>query len=138
MTYFKSLFINFLTVFFVNHVMPGVTIDYHTKLPDVGGELIFAIAVGFLNSLVFPVLRIVSNKPSYFKIGISTFVITFVSYAVVNLLFPAAAIRLHTFGAYLWCSLVVWFFAYITNHMELRRYFLKHAKKDEIEEEEDK
>jgi uncharacterized membrane protein YvlD (DUF360 family) len=135
MTYFKSLFINFLTVFFVNHVMPGITISYHSKLPHIGGELIFAFALGFFNSLVYPVLRVVSKKPSYFKIGISTFVITFGLFAVVN--FLPADIKLHTFGAYIWSSLVVWFFAYVTNHMELRRYRLRkmHVKEPTEDEE---
>lgn len=134
MTYFKSLFINFLTVFFVNHVMPHVTISYHTKLPHIGGELIFAICVGFLNSLVFPFLRMFSSTPSYFKIGIFTFIVSFGSYALVN--FIPADIKLHTIGAYIWSSLVVWFFAYLTNHMEFRRYVHKKRKEQEPKDEE--
>ena len=46
MTYLKSLFFNFLVVFFANHVLPGIEVVKPTKLPHIGGDLTFAIALG--------------------------------------------------------------------------------------------
>lgn len=139
MTYFKSLFINFLVVFFVNHVIPGVEIAYYTKLPHIGGELIFAFSLGFINSLIFPVLRLFQFSPSHFKIGLISFIVSFGAYSIVNLL--PVGIRVSTAGAYIWSSLVVWFASYLTNHLEFKKYLSdledKYEKKMK-EEEEDK
>lgn len=133
MTYFKSLFFNFLTVFFADHIIPGIQISYYTKLPHIEGDLIFAIAVGFLNSLIFPVLRLVTD-PSHFKIGLISFLISFGSYSIVNLL--PIGIHLHTAGAYVWCSVVVWIASYLTNHLEYRRYVREQEFKRMMEEKE--
>jgi len=120
MTYFKSLIINFLTVFFVNHVIPNVEISYYSKLPHIGGDLIFAFSVGFLNSLIYPAIVFLKIKPSHFKVGLSSFIISFASYSIVNIL--PVGIRITSPGAYIWTSLIVWFVSYLTNHLELKRY----------------
>jgi len=120
MTYFKSLFFNFLIVFFVNHILPGVEIDYYTKLPEIKGDLIFAFSVGLLNSLIYPALRAFHPKPSHFKIGLISFIISFGAYSIVNLL--PLGIHIKTAGAYIWGGLIVWFGGYLTNHLELRHY----------------
>lgn len=133
MTYFKSLFFNFLTVFFANHIIPGLHIDYYTKLPHIEGDIIFAFSVGFLNSLVYPIMRLLGSK-SHFRIGLVTFFISVGAYSIVNLL----PIGVHVVKAsgFVWCSLVVWFCAYLTNHLELRRYLREKELKDAIEEKE--
>ena len=120
MTYFKSLLFNFLAVFFVNHVIPGVEIGYYSKLPEVKGDFIFAFAVGFLASLVFPVLKVLPIKPSHFKIGLITFFISFGAYSIVNIL--PLDIRIVHRGAYIWSGLIVWFCSYLTNHLEYKAY----------------
>lgn len=120
MTYFKSLFFNFLIVFFVNHILPGIEIDYYTKLPQIQGDLIYAFSLGFINSLIYPILKIFVKNPSYFKIGLVSFIINFGAYSIVNLL--PLGIRVTTPGAYIWSGLVVWFGSYLTNHLELRHY----------------
>lgn len=120
MTYFKSLVINFLTVFFVNHVIPGVEIAYYSKLPHIGGDLIFSFSLGFLNSLIYPVIILLKIKPTHFKVGLSSFFITFGSYSIVNLL--PVDIKITSSGSYIWSSLIIWFVSYLTNHLELRKY----------------
>ncbi len=139
MTYFKSLLINCLVVFFVNHVIPGLEIAYYTKLPHVGGELIFAFGLGFLNSLIFPVLYFFQFSPSHFKIGLISGVVSFGAYSIVNLL--PVGIRITTGGAYIWSSLIVWFVSYLTNHLEYKRYLAKieakYDKKNKEDEDED-
>ncbi len=97
MTYLKSLFLNFLTVFFADHIIPGIQVSYYTKLPHIEGDIISAAAIGLLSSLIFPVLRLCTD-PSHFKIGLISFLISFGAYSVVNLL--PVGIHLHTAGAY--------------------------------------
>ncbi len=129
MTYFKSLFFNFLIVFFVNHILPGINIDYYTKLPEIKGDLIFAASLGFLNSLIYPILRVFHPKPTHFKIGLISFIISFGAYSIVNIL--PLGIHIATAGAYVWAGVVVWAGSYLTNHLELRH----HQRLKELEEE---
>jgi len=120
MTYFKSLLINFLAVFFVNHILPGIEIAYYSKLPDIGGDLIFAFGLGFANSLIFPVMRFLHLSPSHFKIGLVSFAVSFIGYSIVNLL--PLGIDVSTPGAYVWGGLLVWCVSYFTNHLEFKIY----------------
>ena len=112
MTYFKSLLFNFLAVFFADHVIPGVDIQYYTKLPNIEGDLIFSFGLGLLNSLIFPALRFFRIKLSHFKIGWISFAISFGGYSIVNLL--PVGIKIKTPGAYIWAGLVVWFCSYLS------------------------
>ncbi|NGX43883.1 MAG: hypothetical protein K1060chlam3_00039 [Candidatus Anoxychlamydiales bacterium] len=128
MTYFKSLIINFLTVFFVNHVIPNVEIDYYSKLPHIGGDLIFAFLVGFLNSLIYPVIVLFKIKSTHLKVGLSSFIISFAAYSIVNIL--PLGIKITAAGAYIWTSLIVWFVSYLTNHLEIKHY-MKEKEREE-------
>lgn len=128
MTFFKSLIINFLTVFFVNHVIPEVEIDYYSKLPHIGGDIIFAFSVGLLNSLIYPVIVLFKIKPTHFKVGLTSFFISFGAYSIVNIL--PVGVKITSAGGFIWTSLVVWFMAYLTNHLELRHY-IKEKEKEE-------
>lgn len=134
MTYFKSLFLNFLTVFFVDHIIPGVDIAYYTKLPHIGGEIIWAVCLGFLNSLIFPVLRFVHPKPSHFKIGLISFIISFGAYGVVNLI--PVGIKISRPEAFVYCGLIVWAVSYLTNHLEFRAYLYNKEQDLEKQQEE--
>ena len=120
MSYFKSLLFNFLAVFFVDHVIPGIEIAYYTKLPEIKGDLIFSFGVGLLNSLIFPCLRYLKLKPSHFKIGFISFVVSFFSYSIVNIL--PLGIKVTKAGAFIWAGLIVWFASYLTNHLEFKSY----------------
>lgn len=135
MTYFKSLVFNFLGVFFVNHVVPGIMMAEYTKLPHVKGEFIFSFGLGFLLSLVFPVLKWFKLNPTYFKIGLITLLISAIGYAIVNIL--PLGIKVQTIGAYVWCTVIVWFLGYMTNFFEFRQYLhCQHEK--QLHEEKDK
>lgn len=120
MSYFKCLLFNFLCVFFVNHVIPGIDIAYYSKLPEIKGDLIFSFSLGFLNSMIFPVLKWFKLRPSHFKIGLISFILSFFSYSIVNLL--PFGIKVTRAGAFVWASLIVWFGSYMTNHLEFKRY----------------
>ena len=110
--------------------MPGMSIAYYSRLPHIGGDIIFALVLGTINFLVFPVLRLFHLGPSHVKIGLITFVISFVSYALVNIL--PVGIKVTSGWGYLIPSLLVWVIAYITNHIEYRHYLRDLDK--EIEE----
>ena len=128
MTYFKSLLTNFLAVFFVDHIIPGIDIAYYSKLPHIGGDLIFSFGVGFLNSLIFPVLKHFTTKPTHFKIGIISLIISFLSYSLVNIL--PVDIKVTSAGGYIWSILIIWGVSYFTNHLEFRKYLKDLDKKE--------
>ena len=113
----------------MNHVISNVEIDYYSKLPHIGGDLIFAFSVGFLNSLIYPAIILFKIKPSHFKVGLASFIISFAAYSIVNIL--PVGVKITTAGAYIWTALIVWFISYLTNHLELRRYFKEQEKKNE-------
>ncbi|HRW58282.1 MAG TPA: phage holin family protein [Chlamydiales bacterium] len=131
MSYFKSLLFNFLCVFFVNHVVPGVEIAYYTKIPNIKGEMIFAFSLGFLNSLIFPLMKLFRLKLSHFKIGMISFLLSFGAYSIINIL--PLGVKITTPGAFVWSGLIVWFGSYLTNHLEYRDYLKKLEDQDHID-----
>ena len=135
MTYFKSLLFNFLAVFFANHIIPGIKIDYYTKLPDIKGDIIFSFILGLILSLIFPVLKIFKLSPSHFKIGFITFLISFGAYSLVNIL--PVGIHITSAGGFIWCSLIVWFCSYLTNHLEYRKYLIEMQVEEKEKEHEE-
>jgi hypothetical protein len=121
----------------VNHIVPDVEIDYYTKLPHIGGDLIFSFSVGFINSLIYPMIVLFKVKPTHFKVGLSSFLISFGAYSVVNIL--PVGIKIASPGAFIWTALSVWFMAYLTNHLELKHYIKeKERKEKERKEKEEK
>jgi hypothetical protein len=85
MGYLKSLLFCFLVVFFVDYLVPGVEVVSFTKLPHIGGDLIFAAGLGLVNFLVGTVLQ-VSKKGSLPRLAIAILVLNFAAYALVKLL----------------------------------------------------
>jgi len=133
MTYLKSLLINFLTVFFANYLLPGIEMTRHTKLPHVEGALIFAAAVGLVNSLIVPFLSFLKIPPSHFKIGLTSFVISFGAYALVNLL--PLGIKVESAKGFFWAAGVVWAVSFFTNYLAFRKHL--KALEDKLARQED-
>jgi uncharacterized membrane protein YvlD (DUF360 family) len=119
--FLKSLVINFLAVFFANYFLPGIDVVKQTKIPHLGGDIIFAFAVGFLNALVYPVLRVIQQQMNLGKIGLGVVVVTFVSYAVAK--FTALGIEILSIEGYLLAAVVVSAVGIFTGYLEL-----KHAR----------
>ncbi len=132
MTYFKSLFFNFLAIFFVNHMIPGIDILHPTKLPNIQGDLIFAFSLGLLLSLIFPFFKLFRLHPDLLKIGVASFCISFVSYAVLN--FLPVEIKVQSFSGYFWGAFVVFSSSFLTNFLECKRCACKDVPKDIPEE----
>src|SRR3990167_998702 len=77
MVYLKSLVMNFLLIFFANHVIPGTMIVYPTKLPHIGGDVMFAASLAVLNMLVYPVLRLLQKEVGEVKVAIACLILNF-------------------------------------------------------------
>jgi uncharacterized membrane protein YvlD (DUF360 family) len=118
MNYLKSLFFNFLTVFFANHILPGIEVIDQTKLPHLGGDLPFAIGLGFLNSLIYPILKLVDRRLSLLRIGMIALVLNFAAYALLKLL--PIGIQVSTIEGYIFASAVVTFGSFLTNYLEMK------------------
>ncbi len=124
MTYLRSLFINFLIVFFVDRVIPGIEVSFFEHVPNIGADLVFSAIVGFLNSMIFPTLVFMNVQVSTLKIAIISFVISyaaFISIAFINF----GVVATNGWGIF-FGGLIVWFVAFFTNYLEM-----KHAHKKE-------
>lgn len=121
MTYLRSFLINFLFVFFIDRVSPGIEIIYFEQVPDIGADLLFSILVGFLNASVFPFFSLLEIPVSKMKIAIFTFVITFTAFGIISVV-PFGVKIVNPAGLFLGGSLV-WIVAYASNYLEW-----KHAR----------
>jgi|GEM_PF-768641 uncharacterized membrane protein YvlD (DUF360 family) len=117
--YLKSLFFNFLTIFFANNIFSGIEVTNQTKLPHIGGDLIFAGVLGFLNSLIFPILKMVDRRVSVLRIIIFSVILNFSAYAVLMLLSSIGIVVLSIKG-YLIGSGVVSLGSFLTNYLEMK------------------
>lgn len=117
MSYLKSLFFNFLTVFFANHILPGIQVVSQTKLPHLGADLPFAFALGLLNSLIYPVMKLIKVRISLLRIAMVALLLNLVVYAIVKF-FPIG-IDL-TMEGYLFAAVVVSLGSFLTNYLEMK------------------
>ena len=125
MTYLKSLFFNFLVVFFANHILPGIEVVNQTKLPHFGGDFPFALALGFLNSLIYPVLKLLGQL-TMLRIAMIALILNFAVYALLKI-FSFVGIQIQTVEGYIFASTVVALGSFITNFLELKRHHKPHA-----------
>lgn len=130
MYYLKSLFFNFLTVFFANHILPGIDVVNQTKLPHFGGDLLFAAALGLLNSLIYPILKIF-DKVSVSKIILLAVILNFAVYAVLKWL--PIGINVESIEGYLLASAVVSLGSFLTNFLEMKHSMHHHKSGHESE-----
>lgn len=117
MCYLKTLFFNFFIVFFSNHILPGIDITNQTKLPHIGGDLLFAMSLGVVNSLVYPVLKLF-HQDSVLKIGGLCLSINFISYAILKLM--SIGIHITSFTGYFAAALLVSIGSFLTNLLAMR------------------
>jgi uncharacterized membrane protein YvlD (DUF360 family) len=115
MNYIRSLFLNFLVVFFIDRVMPGVQVVNYEQVPNVGADILFALAVGFLNASVYPFLAILEISVTKLKLALFNFIISFVAFIAIALVpFGVHA----TFGVVLLGGTLAWIVAFFTNYLE--------------------
>lgn len=118
MRYLKGLFFNFLIVFFANHILPGIGVADQTKFPHFGDDLLFALALGFLNSLIYPILRLIGKHQSAMRIAIFAVALNFAAYAVLK--FLPLGIHIMSVEGYLLTSFFVSLGSFLTNFFEMK------------------
>lgn len=116
MNYFRSLFLNFLVVFFVDRVAPGIEVDSFEKVPNIGADLLFSFVVGLLNASVFPFLAILELNPTRLKMAVGTFAITALGLMTISI-FPLG-VRVVSVAGGVIGGAIIWGVAYLTNYWE--------------------
>ena len=120
MTYLRSLFLNFLIIFFVNDVIPGIKIHDYEKVINIGADIGFSLIVGLCNSLIFPTLAIFNLKFSISKIVICAAIISFGAYFLISI--TSFGVQVTSFAGFLTASCIVFAMAVFTNYLEMKHY----------------
>jgi uncharacterized membrane protein YvlD (DUF360 family) len=120
MNYLKGLFSNFLLVFFVNYLLPGIEVANITKLPHIGADLIFAAVLGFLNGSIYYGLKVFRQDPSILKIALIALILNFTAYAVVK--FIPIGVHVAHLDGYLLAASGVGIGSFILNFLEMRKH----------------
>lgn len=123
MNYWKGLFFNIFAVYFLNSILPGLEIVNATRLPHVGGDLMFAIVIGLFNSLIYPVMRLVNAKITKARIALIAIVISFVAYAISR--FAPVGVEVKSIEGYLIAAVLVAVIGFLTNFLEMKRHMPK-------------
>lgn len=105
MKYVKGWFVNFLIIFFANHILPGIVVKGPAKLPHIGGEIPFAIVLAILNSLVYPIMHMVDKSMALAKLILAVVIINFSAYALLK--FIPIDLHVETIEGYLLASVTV-------------------------------
>ncbi len=120
MTYLRSLFLNFLIVFFVLRIIPGIKIEFYENVPNIGADLLASIIIGGLNSLIIPALILFNIKATNIKIAVIGFFICLLSFLILagfNIGIEVTAI-----GVILG-TIIVWIVSFFTNYLELKHIY---------------
>ena len=120
MNYLRSLFLNFLIVFFVDRVAPGVEILSYEQVPNIGADILFSLIVGFLNASIFFFLVILELNITNFKLALFGFVISFGSFLTIAII-PFGVRVVNPLGFFLGGG-IVWAISFLTNHLEWKHY----------------
>jgi hypothetical protein len=118
MKYLKTVFSNFLIVFFANHILPGIEVVDQSKLPHVGGDLSFALGLGFLNTLIYPILRWTGRARCLPHIALAALGLNFLSYAILKVL--PIGIHVMSLKGYFVAALGVSIGSFITNFLQMK------------------
>lgn len=116
MTYLRSIFLNFLVVFFVNRMVPGIEIGLYDQVPNIGADLLFSGILGCLNASVFPFLFILELDVTRLRLAIFTFLITFSGFITIAVV--PFGVRVVHIGGLILGGLIVWAMAFFTNYLE--------------------
>ncbi|MBN1914501.1 MAG: hypothetical protein JW769_01260 [Parachlamydiales bacterium] len=118
MTYLRSLFLNFLMVFFVNHSFPGIEILSFEDVPNIGGDILFSAIVGFLNSLIVPMFVLFNKGLKKTVVFFSAGFVSLGAYLILAIN-PMGIVIVHPLGFFLGGG-AVWAMSYFTNYLELK------------------
>jgi hypothetical protein len=116
MTYLRSLFFNFLVVFFVDRAIPGVTVTYYEDVPNILADIFFSFAVGFLNASVFPFYALMEAKITNARLFTTSFVISYGAFALISAV--SFGVQVNSFLGFFLGGTIVWITACLSNHLE--------------------
>ncbi|MBF8262745.1 MAG: hypothetical protein HW387_410 [Parachlamydiales bacterium] len=117
--FLKCLAYNFLTVFFANYLLMGIEVEHPSKLPHIGGDLLFPLVLGLLFSSIYPILKVIDQNINLARIGIVAGCLSFGSYAILK--FAPLGVEVKTVEGYLLASIVVALGGFLTNFFEMKR-----------------
>jgi len=120
MNYVRSFFLNFLIVFFVDRVSPGVEVTYYEQVPNVGADILFSLVVGFLNASIFFFLIILEIDITKLKLAIFSFAISFGSFLAIAI-FPFGVRIVNPWGVIIGGGIVC-AVSFFTNFLEWKHY----------------
>lgn len=120
MNYARSFFLNFLIVFFVDRVAPGVEIANFENVPNIGADILFSLIIGFLNSSIFFFLALLELSITNLKMAIMSFIVSFGAFLVIAII-PFGVRVVNPWGVIIGGG-VVWAMAVLTNHLEWKHY----------------
>ncbi|MGB7979145.1 MAG: phage holin family protein [Chlamydiales bacterium] len=120
MNYLRSFFLNFLIVFFIDRVCPGVEIAGYEEVPNIGADILFSLVLGFLNSSIFFFLALLELTISDLKMALISFVVSFGAFILIGII-PFGVRVVNPWGVILGGG-VVWIVAVLTNHLEWKHY----------------
>lgn len=118
MNYIRSLFLNFLVVFFVDRVIPGIEISSFEQVPNIGADILFAAIVGFLNASIFPFHAIMEIPFSKSRLALFSGIISFGGFIVVAMV--PFGISVNSFSGAFVGGCIVWVTSYFCNYLEWR------------------
>ena len=116
MTYLRALFLNFLVVFFVDRVMPGVQIGTFEQEPNIGADILFSLILGFLNASVFYFLALLELSITHLRLALITAIISFGGFLTIALV--PFGVQVTGFSGFLLGGGLVWVTAYVTSYLE--------------------
>lgn len=120
MNYLRSLFLNFLIVFFIDRVAPGIAIEAYEQVPNIGADILFALIVGFLNASIFFFLALLDLKITNLKMAVFSFVISFAAFLIIAIV-PFGVRVVSPWGVIIGGG-IVWAVSFFTNHLEWKHY----------------
>ncbi len=120
MNYLRSFFLNFLIVFFIDRVSPGLEIDNFENVPNIGADILFALIIGFLNSSIFFFLALLELSITNLKIVVMSFIVSFSAFIIIAIV-PFGVRVVSPWGVIIGGG-VVWGVALMTNLLEWKHY----------------
>lgn len=116
MTFLRSLFFNFLLVFFLNRVIPGIEVTSFETLPNIGADLLYSFLLGLLNASIFFFVAAFFSKVSLQAIVITAFIVSFGGMGIIAGISHGIAIT--SFLSYFIASFFIWLGSCFTNYLE--------------------
>ncbi|HSX10910.1 MAG TPA: phage holin family protein [Chlamydiales bacterium] len=120
MNYLRSLFLNFLVVFFIDRVAPGVQVNNFENVPNIGDDLLFALVVGFLNASIFFFFAILDLSITNLRLAIAGFIVSFGAFIIIAIV--PFGVHVLNAGGVIIGGVVVWGVSFLTNHLEWKHY----------------